>query len=64
MSQFEIPGAPSVPSDQPAFESGKTSGLAVSSLICSLIFCCPLTTIVGPFLGLGAFIQIGRNAAL
>ncbi len=64
MSQFAIPGAPSVPSDQPAFESGKTSGLAISSLICSLIFCCPLTTIIGPFLGLGAFIQIGRNPAL
>ncbi len=42
----------------------KTSGLAVASLVCSLILCCPLTTIVGPLLGVGALLQIGGNPAL
>jgi hypothetical protein len=28
------------------------SGLATASLICSLIICCPITTIVGPILGI------------
>jgi len=46
---------------QPA---AKTSGLAVTSLIFSLILCCPLTTVIGPLLGLGALLQIGRNPAL
>lgn len=49
--------------DQPAMAT-KTSGLAVTSLIFSLILCCPLTTILGPLLGLGALLQIGRNPAL
>ena len=64
MSQFEIPGAPSLPSDEPAFESGKTSGLAISSLICSIICCLPFTTIPGILLGAGALLSIGKNAAL
>lgn len=42
----------------------KTSGLAITSLIFSLIVCCPVTTIIGPLLGLGALFQIGRNPAL
>ena len=54
---------------EPAFNAQpvvatKTSGLAVTSLIFSLIVCCPLTTILGPLLGLGALVQIGRNPAL
>ena len=42
----------------------KTSGLAITSLIFSLIVCCPVATIIGPLLGLGALVQIGRNPAL
>ncbi len=54
---------------EPAFNAQpvtatKTSGLAVTSLIFSLILCCPLTTILGPLLGLGAMVRIGRNPAL
>lgn len=64
MSQFEIPGATSLPSDQPAFESGKTSGLAISSLICSIICCLPFTTIPGILLGAVALLSIGKNPAL
>lgn len=39
----------------------KTSGLAVTALVCSLIFCCPLTTILGVLLGLVAVVSIGGN---
>ncbi|MCH8260515.1 MAG: DUF4190 domain-containing protein [Planctomycetes bacterium] len=42
----------------------KTSGLAITSLIFSLIVCCPIATIIGPLLGIGALVQIGRNPAL
>ncbi len=48
---------------QPAAEA-KTSGLAITSLIFSLILCCPVTTIIGPLLGLVALVRIGRNPAL
>lgn len=41
----------------------KTSGLAISSLVCSLILCCPLTTLIGPLLGLVAIFTIGSNPA-
>ena len=41
----------------------KTSGLAIASLVCSLIFCCPLTTLLGPLLGLGAIVSISMNPA-
>lgn len=47
----------------PTQSQAKTSALAVTSLIFSLILCCPLTTILGPLLGLGALVQIGRNPA-
>lgn len=50
-------------SEQPVVEQ-KTSGLAIASLVCSLIACCPLTTIVGLLLGIIAFFQIGGNPAL
>ncbi len=42
----------------------KTSGLAIASLVCSLIVCCPITTIVGPLLGIAALVKIGGNPAL
>ena len=34
------------------------SGVATASLICSLIICCPITTFLGPILGLIALIQL------
>ncbi len=48
----------------PDLGAQKTSGLAVASLVCSLILCCPITTIVGPLLGVGALLRIGGNPAL
>ncbi len=41
----------------------KTSGLAIGSLVCSLICCVPVTTIPGILLGIGAMISIGNNPA-
>lgn len=37
-------------------EPPRTSSLAVASLVSSLVFCCPLTTILGPVLGIGYFV--------
>lgn len=53
---------------QPPFEDDlveppRTSGLAVASLICSLICCLPLTTVLGALLGIGAMISIGGDPA-
>jgi hypothetical protein len=33
----------------------RTSGLAVASLVSSLVFCCPLVTVFGPILGIAYF---------
>jgi hypothetical protein len=44
---------------QPQAELQSTSGLAIGSLICSLIICCPLVTIFGPILGIAAMGKIG-----
>lgn len=57
MTQFDSP-----------FDAGdvleqKTSGLAVASLVCSLICCVPVTTIPGILLGIGAMVSIGNNPA-
>ncbi|MEE8459783.1 MAG: DUF4190 domain-containing protein [Phycisphaerales bacterium] len=41
----------------------KTSGLAIGSLVCSLICCVPVTTIPGILLGIAAMISIGNNPA-
>lgn len=41
----------------------KTSGLAIGSLVCSLICCVPVTTIPGILLGIGAMVSIGNNPA-
>lgn len=57
MSQFGIEEQPIMTADR------KTSGLAIGSLICSLIFCCPVTTVLGVLLGLGALVSIGSNPA-
>ncbi|MHC4990725.1 MAG: DUF4190 domain-containing protein [Planctomycetota bacterium] len=59
MSQFEAP-----PQHGDALsEPPRTSGLAVGSLICSLVFCCPITTVLGVLLGLAAFFSISANPA-
>lgn len=34
----------------------RTSGLAVASLVSSLIFCCPLVSVMGPILGVAYFV--------
>jgi hypothetical protein len=44
-------------------EPQRTSGLAIASLVCSLICCIPLTTIPGILLGIGAMISIGGDPA-
>jgi hypothetical protein len=49
---------------EPGPQEQKTSGLAIASLVCSLILCCPITTILGPLLGIAALIKIGGNPAL
>ncbi len=41
----------------------KTSGLAIASLVCSLICCLPITTIPGVLLGIAAMVSIGNNPA-
>lgn len=62
MNQYEQGGFFQEPQPEQGFvEPPRTSGLAISSLVCSLIFCCPLTTIIGPILGLIAFVTIGSN---
>jgi hypothetical protein len=55
MSQFE-PSFP--PQDMP---QPKMSALAIASLVCSLFFCCPLGTIPGVLLGIGALVSISGN---
>jgi hypothetical protein len=42
----------------------RTSGLAIGSLISSLIFCCPITTIIGVVVGLVALGRISSNPQL
>ena len=61
MNQYEQGGVFQAPQESGFSEPPRTSGLAISSLVCSLIFCCPLTTIIGPILGLIAFVSIGSN---
>ena len=38
-----------------------TSGLAIASLVCSLILCCPATTVIGAILGFAAIFTTGQN---
>ncbi|HRP63960.1 MAG TPA: DUF4190 domain-containing protein [Phycisphaerales bacterium] len=42
----------------------KTSRMAISSLVCSLICCIPITTILGAVLGAFALVRISSNPAL
>ena len=48
--------------EQPG-EAPRTSGLAVWSLICSIVLCCPVTTVLGVLLGLAAMFTISGNPA-
>jgi len=54
MSQFEAP------MDEIA-QPRKTSGVAIAALVSSLIFCCPITTILGPILGIIAMGTMGMR---
>jgi hypothetical protein len=49
------------PYANPMGEPAKTSGLAITALVMSLIICCPLTTVLGVVLGGIAFVTIGSN---
>lgn len=48
---------------EPALSGRKTSGLAVASLVCSLICCIPPLPLIGLLLGVGGVISIGNNPA-
>ncbi len=58
MSQFDNPYA-----DAGSYPQS-TSKLAIWSLICSLVVCCPLVTVLGPLLGLISLGKIGGNPLL
>ena len=54
MSQFQ-PGMPATnPYEQGYAEPRRTSGLAIASVVCSVILCCPLTTVMGVILAVVA----------
>lgn len=59
MSQYENPYYAEI-----AETPQKTSGMAISSLVCSLICCIPITTILGAVLGALALVRISGNPAL
>ena len=60
MNEFNSPVEESF-EPQEQSESLDRSKLAVWSLICSLIFCCPFVTIFGPILGAIALIKMKSN---
>ncbi len=64
MSQFDNPyanaGAAAHGNDIPR----RTSGLAVASLVCSLVCCIPALPAIGAILGLGSLVAMGRNVML
>jgi len=56
MSQFQSPF------DEQTAEPRKTSGLAITSLVCSLIFCVPLVTpILGVIFGIAGILSVQGN---
>lgn len=57
MSQFDSTFA--APDGASSSEPKKTSGMAVTALVFSLIFCCPITTVLGVLLGLIALVTMG-----
>lgn len=60
MSQF--PGGYDDPYATPSM-TRRTSALAIAAFVCSLIFCCPITTIPGLIMGLFAIVQTGPASA-
>jgi hypothetical protein len=63
MTQFESnPYAANYQPQPPAGAARPTSGLAITSLVLSLIFCCPLTTLLGLILGTVAIASTGPRA--
>lgn len=53
------------PFDQPPVVERRTSGLAIASLVCSLLGCCPfVTSLLGLILGIAALATIGRDPAV
>ncbi len=48
MTQYHAP----MDAEQQYGKPVRTAGIAIASLVCSLIFICPITTIIGPILGL------------
>ncbi|MBT4531055.1 MAG: DUF4190 domain-containing protein [Phycisphaerae bacterium] len=46
------------------YDNTQRSKLAIASLICSLIFCCPVVTIFGPILGIVALLKIKSSHLL
>lgn len=59
MTQFENPYA----GDSASAVEVKTSGLAITSLVLSLVCCLPVTTIPGALLGLVSAVKIAGNPA-
>jgi hypothetical protein len=62
MSQF--PGTFGDPYADPMDQPRKTSGLAIASLVCGILGCCPfITSLLAVILGAAAFASIGKNPA-
>ncbi|MFG0252558.1 MAG: DUF4190 domain-containing protein [Phycisphaerales bacterium JB038] len=56
MTQYHAP----MDAEQQYGKPVRTSGIAIASLVCSLIFFCPITTIIGPILGLVGLLTISE----
>jgi len=69
MSQYQQPPQPFGPQPTPPYAPGgmppyappPMSGLALASLICSAIFCCPVVALLGTILGLAALPGTGSG---
>lgn len=62
MTQY--PGTFGDPYAHPMDEPRKTSGLAITSLVCGILGCCPfVTSLLAVIFGAAAFASIGRNPA-
>lgn len=57
MTQFDAPMDTGHQYGQPL----RTSGIAIASIVCSAIFICPITTIIGPILGLVGLATISES---
>lgn len=63
MSQFDPnnPAAQFDPTDPLLAGPPRVSKLAVAALVCSFIFCCPLTSILGLLLGAGGVVSVATS---